>query len=138
VLIKIEISRGRRRVRILFGLLEELIELPFQNTAVGFVSLDLLAKHLVAAAGFALEFGYRSGQVLDHGRLLGNRVRDDGTGFRIDLEAGTTAGTLDLKQSWGHVSMITLACHADVHVHLRGHASPKRRIVRILRKSGGI
>jgi len=104
--VEIDVALGRGEIGILFRLAQQFVEFGVEDLAAGFLGFELLAENLFAAAGFALQLGYRSGEVLDGRRLLGNLVGDDRTGFRINLESRLAARTLDLEQAFRHATIV--------------------------------
>ena len=112
-LIQVDIASRRGLVWIFFGLLEKLVKLLLQYSAVRLFHFHLLAKDLVATPRLSFELSHRCRQILDGWRLLRDCMRDHRARLRVDLQEGVATGTLDLKQAWAIVPILALPARRD-------------------------
>src|ERR1700735_5142719 len=96
--IEIDIAPGRRRVRILFGDLQHLVELLAQHVLVRLMRFDRFLESLFATPGLAtlpFDGGFEVGE---GGRFFVFLMTDHSRGFRVDEQLRLTAWALDLDQ----------------------------------------
>jgi hypothetical protein len=84
-LVEIDVTLGRRLVRILFGDLQHLIELLAEYLIMRLVALHRLQEGILAPAGFASLPLDGAFQVREGRRLNVFHVPDHGLGFGIDV-----------------------------------------------------
>src|ERR1039458_5642323 len=99
-LIQIDIALARGLVRVLFGSLEEFVELLLEYLAVRLLGFKLLLEELLAACAFAFQLGDLGRQVFNGRRLYRHRMRDHRARLGVDLENRLAAWT-DRKSGVG-------------------------------------
>src|SRR5258708_2745309 len=104
--VQVDIALGRCQVGILFGALEELVELLFQNLAVALFGLEVFLEELLAPRSFAFEFGDLGRQIFNRGRLHRDGVRDHGAGIRVNLQDRLATGAFHIEHAFGHRTIV--------------------------------
>src|SRR5436190_13809981 len=89
--LQIDVASWRLLVRILFGPLEELVELLLQHLAVALLRLEALLEKLLPTRPFSLQLRHFRSQIVDRPGFFQHRVRNHGARLRVDFQNRLTA-----------------------------------------------
>ena len=106
-LVEIDVALGRRRVGILFGQTQHLVEFLAQDVGLIFVVFERLLEGVFAAAGFAAHVLHRDVEIGKRRALLVLLKSDDSLGDGVDVQIGFAARTFDGNQ-------LGCLCHASL------------------------
>jgi hypothetical protein len=85
-LIEVERLLGRRCVRVLFSLFQQLVEFSFQNFLMTLVLIERLLEDFASACFLTLQFLHGNADVFNRSGPLVLHVTDDCLQLRIDLK----------------------------------------------------
>ena len=126
-LVEIEWLFWRGSVRIIFGLLEQLVEFSFEHLLMVLVLRERFLEHLIAARLLSFELLDSRADVFNGRRFLVFAITDDGLELGINLECRLAARAAYFHQvafSFGHTANLS-------RLGLKWRAMPAARAGRV-------